>query len=302
MNAVDTIELTRESSSGPLRAVVNPMGAGLEALSVGSLQLIQVAAPESPRPFYSGVTLAPWPNRLARGEWTWEGEPLVLPVNDVEHRSALHGLVSNRVFSIDTATDESVSLSCAISDEPGYPFVIQISVRYRLTETGLESILSATNVGNRPAPVALGTHPFVCIGAHTARSLTLTTPVESELLVDDHKVPYGITELHPDSPLGKTYRLADCEFDTTFRMHGAGPWRTIVESPEGTQVVVWQDSSFRWLQLFVTDVFPGPDGPVSALAIEPMTAPPQAFATGEDITVLSTGQDWSVTWGIDLVS
>jgi aldose 1-epimerase len=35
------------------------------------------------------------------------------------------------------------------------------------------------------------------------------------------------------------------------------------------------------------------------LAVEPMTCPPQAFRTGEDVIRLEPGERWSGEWGIE---
>jgi aldose 1-epimerase len=70
-------------------------------------------------------------------------------------------------------------------------------------------------------------------------------------------------------------------------------------------VRLWMDSRHRWLQ-----VFTGDELPVHAresLAVEPMTAPPDAFNSGEDLVVLApagtvadgSGTDeHSASWGL----
>jgi aldose 1-epimerase len=293
------IALHCETPHGPVSAVVNPVGAGLEALQVDSLDLIERFATDIPRPYYAGVSLAPWPNRIADGLWKWEGEELQLEITEPARNTALHGLVADRTFGVSSQTADSIDFTCVISQEPGYPFDLEVTVRYQLTDTGLAVTMTARNTGSRPAPVAFGTHPFLCVGSTPTRSLTLTAPVDREVLVDDRLIPTGIAPVHPDLPQGTVFRLAEVEFDTAFGMRGSGPWRTVLASEDGTQVVVWQDESMGWLQVFLTDSFPGIGGSRSAIAIEPMTAPPNAFATGEDLTVVQPGEDWSVTWGID---
>jgi aldose 1-epimerase len=48
-------------------------------------------------------------------------------------------------------------------------------------------------------------------------------------------------------------------------------------------------------------VFTGdlPDVRRQGLAVEPMTCPPQAFRTGEDVIRLAPGESWSGEWGIE---
>lgn len=296
------ISLHRDTPNGPVSAIVNPVGAGLEALQVDSLDLIERFPPDIPRPYYAGVSLAPWPNRIADGRWTWEGEKLQLEITEPARNTALHGLVADRSFGVASLAPDSVDLTCPISQEPGYPFDLEVSVRYQLTDTGIAVAMTAKNTGERPAPVAFGTHPFLCVGQIPTRSLTLTAPVDREVLVDDRLLPTGIAPVDAHTSGGTVFRLAEVAFDTAFGMRGSGPWQTVLASDDGTQVVVWQDESMGWLQVFLTDSFPGMGGPRTAIAIEPMTAPPNAFATGEDLRVIAPGESWTATWGIDRVA
>jgi aldose 1-epimerase len=65
-------------------------------------------------------------------------------------------------------------------------------------------------------------------------------------------------------------------------------------------VLLWMDERHTWTQAFTGDELPARAR--EALAVEPMTAPPNAFATGEDLLVLepagSDGDEISASWGI----
>jgi aldose 1-epimerase len=49
--------------------------------------------------------------------------------------------------------------------------------------------------------------------------------------------------------------------------------------------------------VFTSDTL-GPDRYRKAIAVEPMTCPPNAFVTGHDLIVLQPGADLTHTWGI----
>jgi aldose 1-epimerase len=49
------------------------------------------------------------------------------------------------------------------------------------------------------------------------------------------------------------------------------------------------------VQAFSTRQFPGRE---LAIAIEPMTAPANAFNSGAGVRWLEHGQSWSATWGV----
>jgi aldose 1-epimerase len=62
-------------------------------------------------------------------------------------------------------------------------------------------------------------------------------------------------------------------------------------------VGLWAGPGYRWLQVFTGDSL-GPDLRRKAVAIEPMTCPPNAFVTADDLLVLQPGDAVTHTWGI----
>jgi aldose 1-epimerase len=64
-----------------------------------------------------------------------------------------------------------------------------------------------------------------------------------------------------------------------------------------TQVALWAGDGYRWLQVFTGDTL-GEGHRRRALAVEPMTCPPNALATGQDLIVLEPGASVAHTWGI----
>ena len=56
---------------------------------------------------------------------------------------------------------------------------------------------------------------------------------------------------------------------------------------------------YRWPQVFTGDPL-APDRCRKAVAIEPMTCPPNAFVTGDDLLVLEPGAMVTHTWGIQV--
>ena len=61
---------------------------------------------------------------------------------------------------------------------------------------------------------------------------------------------------------------------------------------------MWAGEGFEYVQVFTTDRFPGHD---LAVAIEPMTAPADAFNSGRSLRRLAPGESWTLEWGADLV-
>ena len=69
----------------------------------------------------------------------------------------------------------------------------------------------------------------------------------------------------------------------------------------GTRAGLWAGQGYGWLQVFTGDPLM-PDRRRKAVAIEPMTCPPNAFVTGEDLLVLEPGETVTHTWGIQVLN
>ena len=79
-----------------------------------------------------------------------------------------------------------------------------------------------------------------------------------------------------------------------------GRWRVGLRRPgTGRAVTVWADAeAYPWLQVFTGDSLPEPLRRTSGVAVEPMTCPPDAFRSGQDLVVLAPGQEFEGDWGI----
>ena len=58
---------------------------------------------------------------------------------------------------------------------------------------------------------------------------------------------------------------------------------------------VWADDEFAYVQVYTTESYPGES---KAIAVEPMTAPAEAFNSGQGLRWLDPGEQWELSWGI----
>jgi aldose 1-epimerase len=68
-----------------------------------------------------------------------------------------------------------------------------------------------------------------------------------------------------------------------------------------TEVALWAGPGYEWLQVFTGDTL-DPSHRRKALAIEPMTCPPNAFNSGVDLLMLEPGDSVTHSWGIEVTS
>jgi aldose 1-epimerase len=94
--------------------------------------------------------------------------------------------------------------------------------------------------------------------------------------------------------------VGELALDDAFRVEpdADGVTRTVLSAPDGTETEVWQDGDWEWLQLFITRSYPSAEGPVTAIAVEPMTAPADALNSGIGLRFIEPGASWSGSWGI----
>lgn len=288
----DQYELTR----GSARAVITQVAAALRELSVDGVTLTPGYSAETQPPFAAGIVLAPWPNRVEDGRWVLDGATQQLDITEVDRNNAIHGLLRYTGYRLLDRTDESVTLAATIFPQHGYPFRVETAVTYTLVDDGLTVTHTARNDGAARAPFASGTHPFLGIGGVDSEDLTLTVHASTRFDVDDRLNPLGEVAVDGDFDLRAGRRIAELELDTAFG--GVSPVDGVVAAltaPDGREVRLWQDANHQYVQVFITREFPGVG---TAVAIEPMTAPPNAFNSGLGLRWLDPGETWSLEWGI----
>ena len=282
-------------------AVVEPLGGRLIRYCVEGHEV--VAGVEHPDLFaYRGSLLAPWPNRLTDGRWTWQGEQLQLPLNDpTGPTAALHGLAVDAPFRVTSQNESAVSLVHQLAPVPGYPFPLQLDVSYTFDATGLACSLTATNTGSRSAPVGLGVHQYITAPG-LVDELDLRLPASTLLVTDEQ---WRETGRRPVDEAGLDFRaggrLGPMEIDAAFTAltrQDDGRVEVLVGLPGGAEVVLTSGGSCRWLVVYTGHTLPGTDRRRS-IAIEPMTCGPNALASG-DIDVLQPGARLSLDWHLML--
>ena len=286
---------------GPHRAVVVEVGGGLRSYDVGGVAVLDGFDEQEMVTAARGQVLAPWPNRLHGGRYTWDGTEHEVPLDEPGTGNALHGLVRWRAWRVAERSDDAVTMVLRLHPSPPYPFCLDLTARYALTEQGLEVEHTATNVGAQAAPYALGTHPYVTVGG-LVDDARLTLPAATWLPTDEQQVPTGTEPVDGTAYDFRTARaVGSLEVDYAFgdlQRDPDGRARLVLEGER--TVEVWVDEGFGWLEVFTGDVVPEPERRRRGLGVEPMTAPPNAFVTGEGVQRLEPGASTTARWGVRL--
>ncbi|MEJ1922352.1 aldose 1-epimerase family protein [Microbacterium sp. KHB019] len=283
---------------GTVTAQIAQVGASLRHLTIDDVDLVPPYPADRPTPMASGIVLAPWPNRVRDGVWQDGADVRQLAITEPKLNNASHGLLRFTAYEIAAQDDDAITLAAAVVPQTGYPYLVETTVHYALTDAGIHVTHSLTNRSGESAPVALGTHPFVTIGDADPHDLVLRVPAATRFDTDERMLPTG-TSPAPES-LREGVRLGDVALDTGFTelsRDADGRVRHTLTAPDGRRLTLWQGEGFDYVQVYTSTGYPGQE---LAVAIEPMTAPADAFNSGLGVRRLAPGETWTLEWGIEL--
>lgn len=291
-----------EIRHGEQRAVVVEVGGGLRCYSVADAELLDGYSIDEPCGGGRGQPLMPWPNRLRDGRFEFDGQSYQLPLSEPQTQTAIHGLVrwSNWVATEHDAS--RVAMEHVLHPQAGWPGTLALRIEYELSLGGLAVTTTATNVGTRDCPFGVGFHPYLTLGTATVNALILQAPGATYLEADERGIPIVAhpvkhTELDFRTPRELGPARLDHGFADLERDHDNLARVRIATAGGGSRATLWLDSSYRYVMLFTGDTLP-PTERRRGLAIEPMTCPPNALQSGQDVVRLATGQTFVARWGI----
>jgi aldose 1-epimerase len=289
-------------SAGDYSATVTELGAGLREFRHRDRPVIAEYGPDEPPPGAAGQLLVPWPNRIDRGRYAIGGTSYQLDLSEPARGNAIHGLTRWANWQEAGLAADAVRLRHVLLGHPGYPFCLGLTAEYRLSASdGLQVSVTAANQGSRPAPYGTGSHPYLTTGASAVDECELLLPATRWLQADDRGIPHG----EPQDVTGTAYdfreprMVAGTRLDHALTGLTAGPdgraWAQL--SSAGVRVAFWAGQGYRWLQVFTGDAL-DETRRRRAIAIEPMTCPPNSFVTGTDLLTLHPGDSITHQWGI----
>ncbi|MGW0043581.1 aldose 1-epimerase family protein [Rhodococcus sp. NPDC003348] len=291
---------------GDYQAEVVARGAGLRLLTHAGRALTETWPAQERPPLSAGLVLAPWPNRIRDGKFWFDGVDHQLALTEPSRGNAIHGLVRRDDWELVEHSEHRVEQRIRIGLHKGWPYPLQLTVVHELGADGLTVSHTATNVGATPAPFGLGVHAYLRAGDVPLDECTLRLTAGTRLPLDpDRMLPSGPSQSVYDTEYDFTVPrpLVGVSLDTPFSSIVPDPdgrARHELRAPDGSGAMLWTDRAFGWVQVFIADPANGQGYPDRgrALAVEPMTCPPDAFNTGIDQVVLAPGERWSGSWGI----
>jgi aldose 1-epimerase len=295
---------TRTLAAGDLRAVFLPglgmLGASLrhrgeELLGrVDDIEACAVAGRTCGIPL-----LYPWANRLGDRRYQVAGREVLLdPASSLLHFTddglPIHGVPWSRL-SWQVTGEETNMLKAQLewaSDNLlavfPFPHRLEMAVTLHPRNLTVETTLIAGPSGS--VPVSFGFHPYLRLPGLPRAEWQIDVPAMRRLLLDTRQLPTG-----EETPFaGLDASLGDRDFDDGFVVLEERP--TFVVTGGGRRIALEFLEGYRYAQVYA------PSGK-DYLALEPMTAPTNALATGRGIRLVEPGEVFRATFrvGVELL-
>ena len=228
--------------------------------------------------------LHPWANRLDGLRYevagrTVEIDPDVAPVRLDDNGLPNHGLLAASPLWRVTSTDDGDAASVTADLDFGpaqllaaFPFPHQLSVEARLEH---RTLTVTTRVrAQEPVPISFGWHPYLTLPGVPRSEWEVSLGVRTRALLDARGIPTGETEPAPFTE----GTLGDRGFDD-FYPELADPPEFAVGAGGGRILVRFEGGYTR------AQVYAPPEQDL--ICFEPMTAPVDALASGDGLTLAS---------------
>ncbi len=290
---------------GRQHATIVEVGGGVRAYSDGGRDVLHPYAIDAMSDGAHGAPLIPWPNRLADGRYSFDGADYQVALTEPEKANAIHGFLRWRPWQAIRRDADRVVMGARLFPLQGYPFALSVTVDYRLADDGLTVTTTATNTGGHALPYGSGQHPYLSPGedglvdrcALQFEALTrIGTDRQRQLPTGTE--PVAGTEFDFSAPRAIGELACDFAFTDLARDADGRAWVRLT-GEDGRTGALWVDESYPFVELYTADTLSAPRRR-RGLGTEPMTCPPNAFATGDRVIRLEPGQSTTAVWGVVL--
>ncbi|WP_053990924.1 aldose 1-epimerase [Mangrovimonas sp. TPBH4] len=283
-NGASVLEIRNADKA--LLALINLKSGG--TLDVLELEGAKIISNEGALPFASSV-LFPFANRIAKGQYTFEGETYQLKKGGVDPNNAIHGLIYDKEFEVVnqevTSEKATVKMRCEqAAPQEGFPFLYAVELTYAVSNTELTLTIDVENIGTQAFPFTLGWHPY--FESSNLGESQLLMDCQGKLKVDAFMIPVEKEALQFPSEL----QIGGQQFDDCFLL---GDTTVGFKTPD-YHIAIATTSKENYLQVYT------PPGR-KAMAIEPQTGPADSFNSGMGLQTLQPQERYNLSWNIQKI-
>jgi len=283
---------------------VTELGAGLRSYRVGDVEFLDgFPADGYPTGSSHGQLLAPWPNRIDGGAYTFEGAEQKLAWNETDKQNAIHGLTRWMNWEADRVRPNTVSMRLVLNAQPGYPFTVQLQHDYSLGDDGLTVTHSMRNIGASAVPYGVGMHPYFTVGTAVVDESVLSLPADQYFRTNDRSIPTlpAVPVDGTELDFREAHSVGGTVLDTGFtglRRDADGRATIKLSAPSGRSVTVSLDRDHEYVWAYTGDTLPDASRRRKSLAIEPYSCCSNAFNNGVGVKTVPPGGTFRATWSV----
>ena len=246
-------------------------------------------------PAFWGIPLLfPFPSRVPRGEYEFEGRRYTMPRD-------FHGFALDTAWRVESveADDEGARMTSVLSSDEhpetldGYPFPYRVAAKYTLNGDGLRLDVRVTNAGVGNMPFGYGAHPYFRIPFGEKGSFgECTIRVPANRKWDNPDAP----DLHGPLPLvEKKYNGVYTDLDLTDGLVEC----SVADAANGVEAIMRATPNHPVLVMYT-------HAGAESVCFEPWTCPPNVFNLAvqgvpqNGLVVLAPGQEWAGTMWLAL--
>ena len=230
--------------------------------------------------------LYPWANRLDAFEYSAAGKNVALP-HDVPtdpNGLPIHGALPGRMRWEARVEDTTLSARLEWTLLELFPYAHEAGLEVTVAPGEL-SITTKVEAAEA-TPISFGYHPYLRLSEGGRERWRMELPTLARLLLDERMIPTGDRE-----PFTQTeFELQDSSWDDGFVV-ASQPARFEVGDPSGRGIALELVEGYPYAQIYAP---PGRD----FICFEPMTAPTNALRSGDGLTVLAPGDEYSATFTV----
>ncbi len=241
---------------------------------------------------FKSAKLSPFACRIPEGKYSFNKNDFEFQTKFMDG-SAIHGLLYNKKFLLinEFANDEKATITLQYDykkDDAGYPYNYRCEVEYVLSiNNSLQIKTTVYNLSETIIPIADGWHPYFKLGGKIDDWL-LQFNAESILEFNNKLIPTG--KLLTYNKFAEPRLIRDTELDNCFLLNKniSGAACTLINPLNKISLSFFPDKNYPYLQIFT------PPNRAS-IAIENLSAAPDAFNNKMGLTLLSANSSQSFT-------
>jgi aldose 1-epimerase len=238
-----------ELTGGGFRIVIEPALGG--AIVAADWHDLPIFAPRDPGldPLKTGCfVMLPFTNRIADGQFRFEGKEYRLPINNQEENVAIHGFSRDKPWSLTHCTENSVILVQHFA-EKGNSYEYWARQGISLSDAGFQMEVSVCNAGERAMPFGIGLHPWFARSPGTKLAFASAGTFEKDARNLPVRPLWQVSAFEPDQP----EQLDDLPWLDGCFVGWTSQQARILRTHEKVAIDIEATGALRHLHVFVPD-------------------------------------------------